>query len=162
MTAALDAGVAPVVVAAVAAILVAAAGARLTTLGPWYARLRVPAWKPPDWAFGPVWTVILSLAATAGVLAWTAAPAGAERAWLIAAFAANGALNIAWSGVFFRLRRPDWALVEVAALWLSVAVLLLAAGRHSGVAALLLLPYLVWVGIAALLNWSIVRLNRPF
>ncbi len=60
------------------------------------------------------------------------------------------------------MRRPDWALVEVAALWLSVVALILVVGRHSGLGALLLLPYLVWVGIAAMLNRSIVRLNGPF
>ncbi|AWB20198.1 tryptophan-rich sensory protein [Methylobacterium currus] len=152
----------PIVVAAVSAIVVAAAGAWLTTLGPWYRSLRVPSWKPPDWAFGPVWTTIFTLTAIAGVLAWNAAPEGAERFWLLAAFAVNGVLNIAWSGVFFRLQRPDWALIEVVALWLSVALLILAVGRHSGLGALLLAPYLVWVGTAAMLNWSIVRLNGPF
>ncbi len=152
----------PIAVAAVSAIVVAGAGAWLTALGPWYASLRVPSWKPPDWAFGPVWTTIFTLTAIAGVLAWNAAPEGPERTWLLAAFALNGVLNIAWSGLFFRLERPDWALIEVAALWLSVAVLIVAVGRHSGLGAVLLVPYLVWVGIAAALNWSIVRLNGPF
>jgi len=152
----------PVVVAALSAIVVAVAGGWLTTIDPWYRSLRVPSWKPPDWAFGPVWTTIFTLAAIAGVLAWNAAPDGPERFWLLTAFAVNGILNIAWSGVFFRLQRPDWALVEVAALWLSVAVLILVVGRHSGLGALLLVPYLVWVGTAAMLNWSIVRLNGPF
>ncbi|KMO35887.1 TspO [Methylobacterium variabile] len=152
----------PVAVAAVSAVVVAGAGAWLTALGPWYRSLRVPSWKPPDWAFGPVWTAIFTLTAVAGVLAWNAAPQGPARRWLLAAFAVNGMLNIAWSGLFFRLRRPDWALVEVAALWLSVALLMLAVGRHSGVGAALLVPYLLWVGLAGMLNWSIVRLNRPF
>ncbi|BCM82449.1 hypothetical protein mvi_09100 [Methylobacterium indicum] len=152
----------PIVVAALAAIVVAAAGAWLTALGPWYRSLRVPSWKPPDWAFGPVWTTIFTLTAITGVLAWNAAPEGREQTWLVAAFGVNGLLNIAWSGVFFRMRRPDWALVEVAALWLSVLALILVVGRHSGLGALLLLPYLVWVGIAAMLNRSIVRLNGPF
>ncbi|MGX7706819.1 TspO/MBR family protein [Methylobacterium sp. Gmos1] len=152
----------PILVAALSAIVVAGAGAWLTTLGPWYRSLQVPSWKPPDWAFGPVWTTIFTLAAIAGVLAWNAAPEGSERFWLLTAFAVNGILNIAWSGVFFRLQRPDWALVEVVALWLSVAVLILVVGRQTGLGALLLVPYFVWVGIAATLNWSIVRLNGPF
>ncbi|WP_288581524.1 TspO/MBR family protein [uncultured Methylobacterium sp.] len=162
MGVAVSGGWTPIVVAALAAIVVAAAGAWLTALGPWYRSLRVPSWKPPDWAFGPVWTTIFTLTAIAGVLAWNAAPEGRERTWLIAAFGVNGLLNIAWSGVFFRLRRPDWALVEVAALWLSVLGLIVVVGRHSGLGAVLLLPYLAWVGIAALLNRSIVRLNGPF
>ncbi|TNC13665.1 tryptophan-rich sensory protein [Methylobacterium terricola] len=152
----------PILVAAASAIVVAGAGAWLTALGPWYRSLQVPSWKPPDWAFGPVWTTIFTLAAIAGVLSWNAAPEGPPRTWLIAAFALNGALNIAWSGVFFRLERPDWALIEVVALWLSVVLLIVVVGRLSGLGAVLLVPYLVWVGIAACLNWSIVRLNGPF
>jgi tryptophan-rich sensory protein len=75
------------------------------------------------------------------------------------AFGVNGALNIAWSVLFFRLRRPDWALAEVAALWLSVAVLVLVTGQSNLLAALLNVPYLTWVSVAACLNLRIVQLN---
>ena len=160
MSALLDQGWGPPLVAAVCAVLVAVAGAFATTTDAWYRRLRVPAWKPPDWAFGPVWTTIFALTATSGVLAWNADPAG--RPLLVAAFAANGLLNIAWSVLFFRLRRPDWALAEVAALWLSIAVLVLVTGSSSLTAALLNLPYLAWVSVAACLNLRIVRLNPRF
>lgn len=152
----------PVAVAAVSAILLAIAGAVLTTIGPWYKSLRLPSWKPPDWAFGPVWTTIFTLTATAGVMVWNADPGFEARAALIAAYLVNGALNIAWSGLFFRMRRPDWALVEVLFLWLSVLSLVLISARVSGLAATLLLPYLTWVGVAAYLNLTIVRLNGPF
>ena len=64
----------PVVVAAMSAIVVAALGASMTELGPWYQSLIVPAWKPPDWLFGPAWTVICALAALSGYLAWRSAP----------------------------------------------------------------------------------------
>jgi translocator protein len=150
------------VVAAAAAVLVAVAGGLATTTDTWYRRLRVPAWKPPDWAFGPVWAVIFALTTTAGVLAWTADPDPVARGALLAAYGVNGALNIAWSVLFFRFRRPDWALAEVAALWLSIAVLVLVTGRVSTEAGLLNLPYLAWVSVAACLNLRIVRLNAPF
>ena len=81
---------------------------------------------------------------------------------LLAANAMNGLLNIGWSVLFFRFRRPDWALAEVAALWLSIAVLALVTGRVSAGAGLLNLPYLAWVSVAACLNLRIVRLNAPF
>ena len=81
---------------------------------------------------------------------------------LVAAYAVNGVLNIAWSVLFFRFRRPDWALAEVAALWLSIAVLVLVTGRVSIAAGLMNLPYLAWVSVAACLNLRIVRLNAPF
>lgn len=152
----------PVLVAGGAAFLVALAGGLLTTTGPWYRALRRPAWNPPDWAFGPVWTVIFTLTTVSAVLTWKADADWTARTVLIAAYAINAALNIAWSGLFFRLRRPDWALVEVVFLWLSIAALILVTARASGTAAMLLLPYLAWVAIAAFLNRAIVRLNGPF
>ncbi|WP_264048814.1 TspO/MBR family protein [Methylobacterium flocculans] len=152
----------PTLVAAGAALLVALAGGLLTTTGPWYHALRRPAWKPPDWAFGPVWTTIFTLTAISAVLAWNADASASARAALVGAYVVNAVLNIAWSGLFFRLRRPDWALFEVVFLWLSIAALILVTARVSSGAALLLLPYLAWVAVAALLNRAIVRLNGPF
>lgn len=152
----------PALVAAATAILVALAGGLLTTTGPWYQSLKRPAWKPPDWAFGPVWTTIFTLTAVSAVLAWNADAEPSSRIALAIAYAVNAVLNIVWSGLFFRLRRPDWALVEVVFLWLSIAALVLVTARVSGTAAILLLPYLSWVGIAAFLNRAIVRLNGPF
>jgi tryptophan-rich sensory protein len=152
----------PIVVAAIWGVVVAVAGALLTDIGPWYQLLRVPRWKPPDWAFGPVWTLIFTLAATAGVYAWRSAPTVADRQWLLALFAANGALNILWSLLFFRLRRPDWALYEVPFLWLSVLAMIVVMSRYCRPALWLLLPYLVWVSVASVLNATIVKMNGPF
>ena len=140
----------------------AVAGGVATRTDAWYRRLRVPAWKPPDWAFGPVWTVIFLLTTVAAVTAWNGDPDPIARLLLVAAYAVNGVLNIAWSVLFFRFRRPDWALAEVAALWLSIAVLVLITGRVSAAAGLMNLPYLAWVSVAACLNLRIVRLNAPF
>jgi tryptophan-rich sensory protein len=152
----------PAAVAAASAILLAIAGGLLTTTGPWYKSLRLPAWKPPDWAFGPVWSTIFTLAAISAVMAWNAAPSAEFRWTLIVAYAVNGALNVAWSGIFFRMRRPDWAFVEVLFLWLSILVLIVVTAQASGLAALMLLPYLAWVSVATYLNLTIVRLNGPF
>ncbi len=152
----------PVLVAALAALAVAGLGAITTDLGPWYQSLNQPAWKPPDWAFGPIWTAIFACAAVSGLKAWRAAPDRASRDWLLIGFAFNGFLNVLWSLLFFRLHRPDWSLAEVALLWASVAVLIRMTGRRSHVAAWLLAPYLVWVSLAASINWGVVRLNGPF
>lgn len=147
----------PALVAATCAVLVAVAGGVATRTDAWYRRLRVPAWKPPDWAFGPVWACIFVLTATSGVVAWASDPA--DRLALVLAFGVNGVLNIAWSVLFFRFRRPDWALADVVLLWVSVLAVMLVAGRSGPVAALLNLPYLTWVSIAACLNLRIVQLN---
>lgn len=147
---------------ALAAVIVAVAGGVLTEMSPWYYALKKPSWKPPDWAFGPIWTVILILAAISAALAWEAAPTPGARTAVFAALAVNSVLNIAWSGIFFKMRRPDWALIEVALLWLSIVALILVLGAQSVTAGLLMVPYLIWVSIASYLTWSIVQMNKPF
>ena len=151
-----------IIVAALSAMLVAALGSTLTELGPWYHSLREPSWKPPDVAFGVIWTTIFTLAAISGVLAWRNAHTLSGRQWIIGLFAANGFLNVLWSLLFFKLHRPDIALAEVGLLWLSIFALIVALFRRSALASLLLVPYLVWVSIAALLNYDVVKLNGPF
>lgn len=143
-------------------LVVAVAGGVLTELSPWYFSLKRPSWKPPDWAFGPIWTVILVMAAIAAALAWEAAPDATARGWIVAVLAVNSVLNILWSAIFFKLRRPDWAFVEVVIFWFSILAIIIVLGRYSTTAGLLLLPYIVWVSIAAVLNYSILRMNGPF
>ena len=152
----------PVLVAALAATAVAVAGAWITELGPWYYGLRLPAWKPPDWLFGPAWTLIFTLTAIAGVRAWRDARDSRTRRRLMALFALNAILNIAWSVLFFRLERPDWSLKEVVLLWGSIVLLMVLLGSQRRGTAALLLPYLVWVTFAGVLNASVVQLNGPF
>ncbi|MBS0279401.1 MAG: tryptophan-rich sensory protein [Proteobacteria bacterium] len=152
----------PILVAALAAIVVAATGTTLTDLGPWYQSLREPAWKPPDAAFGAIWTTIFALAAISGVLAWRNAKTLSGRQWIVGLFAVNGFLNVVWSLIFFKLQRPDLALAEVGLLWISILALIVALFRKSVWASVLLLPYLAWVSTAALLNYDVVVLNGPF
>ena len=153
---------AQIIAAAVWGVVVAGFGAFLTELSPWYYALRKPSWQPPDWLFGPAWTLILGLASISALLAWRAAPDRASRALVAALFVLNGVANLAWSPLFFRLRRPDWALWEVPLLWLSILVPIVLFAPLSRTASLLLLPYLAWVSFAAMLNLTIVRLNGPF
>ena len=152
----------PVTVATGAALCVAALGATVTDLGPWYQALAKPDWNPPDLVFPMGWTVIYALITVAGITAWRAAPTSAAAEWVLGLFALNGFLNISWSLIFFRLQRPDWAFFEVTLLWLSILVIILYCGRFSKTAALLLVPYLGWVTFAGALNWAVVQLNAPF
>jgi tryptophan-rich sensory protein len=152
----------PIVIAAASALAVAVLGGLMTELGSWYYGLAQPSWKPPDALFGPAWTLIFALTAAAGVTAWRAIGSRTQREWLLVLFALNAFLNVLWSLLFFRLQRPDWAQFEVAFLWLSIVALIVFVGRHSRLAALLLVPYLAWVSFAALLNGAVVRLNAPF
>jgi tryptophan-rich sensory protein len=152
-----------IIVAAVVTILVLGVGGATTNVGPWYRNLHKPRWNPPDWLFGPAWTVILGLAAWAGVLAWrqTGGDSGLELRILVL-FGINILLHGLWSPIFFNLRRPDWALLEVPFLWLSVLALIIGLMPLSRLAGWLLAPYLLWVAFAAFLNWTIVKMNRPF
>jgi benzodiazapine receptor len=149
-----------IAVAAGIAVLTAVLGAVLTDIGEWYYSLDKPPWQPPEWLFGPAWTTIFALTATAGVIAWMNGPEA--RPPIAAAFSANFALNVAWSWLFFRLRRPDWALVEVMIFWISIVVLIVVCGGVTPLAGWLLVPYLAWVTFATVLNNDIVRRNRPF
>jgi tryptophan-rich sensory protein len=152
----------PTAVAAVCAVGVAIAGGVMTDAGAWYRALDKSPLTPPDWVFGPAWTLIYALAVLAATFGWQAARSRSEKSWLIALYFVNGVLNVAWTGAFFTLRRPDWALAEVIALWLSVASLVVWSWSRSRAASGLLLPYLLWVSFAAYLNSEIVHRNGPF
>lgn len=149
-------------VALVLSYTTAGIGAGLTELGPWYFSLRHPDWKPPDAAFGVIWTTIFTLCAISAWLAWQAADTRALRLRVAVLFGINAVCNIVWSALYFKLQRPDWALVEVVFLWLSIVALLVGLWRLSRWASGLLVSYLLWVSIAALLNYETVLLNGPF
>lgn len=152
----------PILIAGVVAVLIALVGATITDIGPWYHSLTQPRWAPPDAAYGVAWTAIYALSAIGGGIGWIAMSDWRDREWLIGLFALNGFLNILWSLLFFRLHRPDWALIEVIGLWLSVAVLIVFVWRRSMTGAVLLVPYLLWATFAGYLNMTIVRLNGLF
>jgi tryptophan-rich sensory protein len=152
-----------IIVATIITLAVLGISGGATTIGPWYrVELRKPAWTPPNWAFGPAWALILGLAAWAGVLAWSHAASGAGHIRIAELFAVTLVFQVAWSPLFFNLKRPDWALIEVAFLWLSVLALAVGLAPYSTLAVMLLAPYLAWVAFAAVLNLAIVRMNPPF
>ena len=152
----------PASVAALATAVIAALGATITLLGPWYHSLEQPSWAPPDIAFGPAWTLIFALCAISAATAWMAAPTRETANMLIGLYAFNGFLNLMWSFLFFRAQRPDIAAIQVWALWASIAVLIFVTRRYSRTAAWLLFPYLLWVSFAGALNIAVASRNGPF
>lgn len=156
------AGVWPILIAGSLALVTATVGGTITVLDDWYYGLQQPSWAPPGYMFGIIWTGVFAMIALAGVFAWERAPTRRDVEISIGLFALNGFLNLGWSFLFFRLQRPDLALYELVALWLSIAALIWFCGRFSRGAALLLVPYLIWVTIAGVLNWQVVQLNGPF
>lgn len=120
-----------------------------------YAALELPSFAPPGWVFGPVWGVLYLFIGIAGWLLWRAA--GWDRAptlWVVQLL-----LNLAWTPLFFAGDRYGWALVDIVVLALAIAVLIAWSWRRSRAAALLLVPYLVWLLYATALNAAIIRLN---
>jgi tryptophan-rich sensory protein len=154
--------IAPILISAGGAILLGGVGGLMTPLGDWYRNLRKPPWQPPNWAFGPSWTVILGLAAWSASAAWAAASDDAARRTVVILFVTNAFFHLLWSPLFFRLRRPDWALIEVVFLWASLVALVVGLWPISHLASALIWPYLLWVSFASVLNYAIVKLNRPF
>jgi tryptophan-rich sensory protein len=153
---------APVLIAFGVALFLCIAGGLLTDIGPWYRDLKKPRLNPPNWLFGPAWTLILGLAAWSATIAWEAAADPSEQRLVVLLFGANALLHLLWSPLFFMLKRPDWALLEVVFLWGSLVALVVALPPISVTASLLIWPYLLWVSFASWLNWQIVRLNpRP-
>jgi translocator protein len=141
---------------------VALTGGLLTEIGPWYLSLKQPSWKPPDWAFGPAWTVIFSFTGIAALTAWRQSGDAASRRMIAATCLLSALMNVLWSVLFFKLRRPDWSLVQIFALLASILMMMLAFRRSSVKATLLLTPYFVWVCFAATINYGVTQLNKPF
>jgi tryptophan-rich sensory protein len=109
-----------------------------------------------------IWTSIFTLTAISAAMAWQAAQTkqAQRKVWLL--FGLNALLNVVWSALYFKLQRPDWALVEWLLLWLSVLSLVLGFWQTSRRTAYLNGPYLLWVTVAGGLNLATIRLNGPF
>lgn len=138
----------------------AALGSLLTqsSLGDWYAQLRKPAWTPPNWVFGPVWSALYLSMAVAAWLIWR--NMGIANARLpLTLFVLQLGLNVLWSAVFFGMRLPGIACLEIAALWLAIAATTAVFWKCNRAAALLMVPYLAWVTFAGSLNAAIWSLN---
>jgi len=125
----------------------------------WYATLHKPSFNPPNWVFMPVWTVLYIMMAVAAFLVWRAPATGRWKVVALAAFLVQLLLNLLWSLLFFGLRQPAYALVDIVLLWLMIVVTAFLFVKLSRPAALLLVPYLAWVTFAAVLNSEILRLN---
>lgn len=135
-------------------------GATATTpeIDGWYQTLNKPTWNPPSWIFGPVWTTLYLMMAIAAWLVWQ--ERGIRAATLpLFLFGVQLLLNLAWSWIFFRDHQIGWAFVDIALLWLAIVATTTIFFRHSHLAGWLLIPYLLWVSFAAVLNFSIWRLN---
>lgn len=137
---------------------VAAAGSIATRNGQdWYDGLEKPSFNPPDWVFGPVWSTLYVFMAVAAWLVWRRR--GAMRNAGLTLWGVQLCLNLAWSWIFFGAQQPGMALVEIAALFVAIVLTMVLFAMENRAAAMFMVPYLGWVGFAAVLNFEIWRLN---
>lgn len=121
----------------------------------WYTTIQKPDWTPPSWIFGPVWTILYAMMAVAAWMVWRRGGRGLP----MIVYGVQLTLNAAWSLLFFGLKRPDLAALEIVALWLAIIATIVVFWKKSATAGALLLPYLAWVTFATGLNIAIWRLN---
>ncbi|AVO45174.1 hypothetical protein C6569_08925 [Phreatobacter cathodiphilus] len=140
-------------------ILIAITGGIANSYGlaSWYPALTKPWFNPPNWVFGPVWTVLYGMIAVAGAR-YVLSPAR-EKEPTLALYTAQLALNAAWSWVFFYGQAMGAAIAVIVALWFAIAGTIAFGWNKDRLASLLLIPYLAWVSYATLLNVAIWRLN---
>jgi len=137
----------------------AAATGVFVSTGGWYAGLVKPAWNPPGWLFGPVWTLLYAMMAVAAWQVWQHGGWQARKREL-ALYLLQWALNALWTPLFFGLQRPGLAFAEIIVLGLALLATLIAFWKVRPSAGLLLVPYALWVAFATVLNFAIWRLNR--
>jgi tryptophan-rich sensory protein len=142
----------------VAAALAVGQVATFPNLAPWYASLAKPAFNPPNWLFGPVWTTLFVLMVYS---VWRALrlPPSRMRRWGLILFYVQLALNAAWPWMFFAAHSPALGLVDIVPQWIAIAGTIVIFRKLDGIAAWCLVPLAAWVAFAALLNVSIWRLN---
>jgi len=129
------------------------------SIATWYATLEKPWFTPPNWVFAPVWLTLFVLMGIAVFLVWRRGLSNRQVKVAMAVFAVQLILNVLWSVAFFGLKSPLAGLVVIVILWVAILMTLLCFFKISRSAGFLLLPYIVWVSIAAVLNASILILN---
>jgi len=143
--------------AAVTAVAVVG-GLATDTSSDWYRELEKPSWQPPGSVFGPVWTVLYVLIAVAATLSFRDV-GGPRRRLVLGLYAANLALNVAWTWIFFQGHAPTAAGIEIVFLLATIVALIWLVRPHNRAAALALAPYGAWVAFATALTWAIAAHN---
>jgi len=125
----------------------------------WYAALEKPFFTPPNWVFAPAWTTLFLLMGIALFIVWNKGLNTKASKIAVSIFAVQLVLNILWSALFFGLQSPFLGFIEIILLWIAILLTIIAFARVSKSAALLLIPYILWVSFASLLNYSVWILN---
>jgi benzodiazapine receptor len=125
----------------------------------WYTTINKPPFTPPNWLFAPVWTILFVLMGVSAFSVWRKGLSDRKIRIALSIFGAQLILNILWSVAFFGLRSPLAGLIVIAILWAAILLTILNFLKISPTAGILLIPYILWVSFAAILNTSIFALN---
>ncbi len=130
-----------------------------SAISTWYNSLEKPSFNPPNWVFGPVWTTLYTLMGISAYLVWRQGIHNPQVKTALIIFGVQLFLNAIWSPIFFGLRALFFALVVIIILWIAIFLTILAFYKISTIAAVLLIPYILWISLATILNYSIWVLN---
>lgn len=131
----------------------------VTGVESWYQYINKPSWNPPNWIFGPVWTTLYIMMGVALFLVWKTDTSYELKKIAFVLFGVQLLLNFCWSFLFFKLEQPGWAFAEIIVMWLFILMTIFAFAQVSKTAAWLLVPYISWVSFAAILNYTIWKMN---
>lgn len=125
----------------------------------WYTTLQKPSFNPPNWIFGPVWTLLYIMMGIALFVIWKSEADSVLKKQALILFAVQLAVNFCWSFLFFYCESPFWALLDIIVMWVLILMTIFSFGKISSFAAWMLVPYISWVSFAMLLNFAIWKLN---
>ena len=131
----------------------------ISAISTWYVTLQKPSFTPPNWLFGPVWTTLFTLIGISLYLVWNKGLENKNVKSSIFIFFLQLVLNVFWSFLFFGLKFPFYAFIEIIILWIAIAVTIFKFYNVSKKAGLIIIPYLVWVSVALALNYYVWILN---
>lgn len=131
----------------------------VTGVDSWYQTIQKPSWNPPNWVFGPVWTTLYVMMGIALWLVWKEDTSRELKMIAFILFGVQLILNFLWSFVFFKLEQPGFAFLEILFMWVAILATIFAFAQVNKTAAWLLVPYISWVSFAAILNFTIWRMN---
>ena len=126
----------------------------------WYKTIEKPEWQPPNWVFGPVWTLLYIMMGIALYLVWLSDAPVQKKRTAITLWVIQLVFNFFWSYIFFRKHQLDWALGEIIVLWVFILLTIFSFARINKLAAWLLVPYISWVSFASILTYTIYQLNK--
>ena len=129
------------------------------SINTWYVTLNKPWFNPPNWIFAPVWTLLYLMMGIAFYIIWKSEAVNAVKQTAVILFSAQLLVNFLWSLIFFYLKHPGWAMLDIILMWILIVATIFSFGKISSTAAWLMLPYICWVSFAMILNFYLWKLN---